>query len=114
MLPLPDKSIVIGEWVEKFEEVRDGHSYIVVSDSDGIVFKKLYNKIGERGTILLKSTNLAYEPYEIPVSDIREIWRFTAFISRDFPEEYDPADHLKQAFERIEHEIQDLKMHQEA
>lgn len=114
MLPLPDKSIVIGEQVESLNHIKNGEKYIVVSESDGIVFKQVFNKIAERGTLLLKSSNIAYSPYEVKVSEVIEIWKFVAFIHTEFPEEYNTTDHLKMAFSRIEHEIQDLRVVQEA
>lgn len=112
MLPLKDKSIVIGEYVENIRDVKDGEVCIVISKSDGIVLKKVYNEVEKNGCILLKSSNIAYEPYELNIAEVLELWRYTAYISREFPEEYDGADDLKRAFSRLEYEMQDLKMNQ--
>jgi transcriptional regulator with XRE-family HTH domain len=111
MLPLKDKSIVIGEKMESIQEVRDGQVCIVVS-KDGIVLKKVYNKADQRGTLLLKSANIAYSPYEVSTTDILEVWKFSAHISKEFPEEVDDILELKNAFMRMESEIQEMKVNQ--
>jgi transcriptional regulator with XRE-family HTH domain len=114
MLPIPDKSIVIGEYIENISEIREGEKCIIVSEVDGVVFKQVFNKVGERDTLLLKSSNIAYSPYEIKAKDVLEMWKFTAYIHRDFPQEYDTTDSLKEAFSRMEHQIQDLKIIQDS
>lgn len=114
MLPILPGSIVIGELIEDLQDIREGEICIVISHSDGIVLKKAFNKIQERGTLLLKSSNVAYSPYEVPISEIIEVWRYLAFISREFPTEYDPSEDLKRAFFRMEHEIQDFRQIQKA
>ncbi len=112
MLPLRDGSIVIGEFVENFSSLRDGEVCVVVSKNEGIVLKKVYNFKDSRGTFLLKSSNILYSPYEIETDEVLEFWRYTAYISRSFPEEPDTAQDLKNAFARMESEIQTLKMSQ--
>lgn len=76
------------------------------------MLKKVYKKVAERESLLLKSSNILYAPYEIPISEVLEIWKFTAYISNEFPMEYDSADDLRQAFARMEYELMDLKMNQ--
>lgn len=109
MLPLMDQSIVIGEYIEAIEDIKDGQACIVVSKNEGIVLKKVYNKISQRNTLLLKSANVAYSPYEIKMEEVLEIWRFVAYISQKFPEEYDSSQDLREAFARMEYEIQEMK-----
>src|SRR3990170_8128514 len=41
MLPTPSGSIIIGEKVEKLEEVKTNNTYIVVSRQEGIVYKRI-------------------------------------------------------------------------
>lgn len=111
MLPLQPNSIVIGEYISNWNEVKNGQVCVVVSKTDGIVLKKIFNKIQERGTLLLKSSNINYKSYEIPVNDVLEIWRFSAYISKEFPEETHSIHELRQAFARLEDEMQEFKSH---
>jgi transcriptional regulator with XRE-family HTH domain len=76
MLPVPDKSWVIGEYVENFYDIKDGHAYIVLTADDGIVFKIAYNQLKKKKNLLLKSLNEVYSPYEINVREVKEVWKF--------------------------------------
>ncbi len=111
MLPLKSGSIVIGEYVTNFNDVKDGQVCIVVSREGGIVLKKVYNRINtSRKTLLLKSNNLAYPPYEIETSEVLEIWRFSAFIGREFPDEPSEAiQEIKEAFWRLEDQVREVR-----
>ncbi len=114
MLPLKPGTVVIGEFVADFNDLKDGQVCIVVSREDGIVLKKVFNMITERRTLLLKSNNLAYPPYEIEAENVLEIWKFAAFIGRDFPDEpYGSIQDLKEAFWRLEDQIREVKNKQD-
>ncbi len=86
MPPVAHGSWVTGEYIQNWEMIRDGQPYIIVTRAEGIVFKVIYNQIKEKGSFLLCSTNPLYEPYEVPVGEILEIWKFVHFISHDLPE----------------------------
>ena len=87
MMPIPDKSWVIGEYVENFYDIKDGSAYVLLTQEEGIVFKVAYNQIKKKKNLLLKSLNPNYDPYEVPATDIREVWKFCNYISADLPEE---------------------------
>lgn len=110
MLPLQSNSIVIGEYVEDWNTLRDGVVCVIVAKNEGVVLKKLYNKISERGTFLLKSSNIAYSPYEVFADEILEIWKFSAYIGKEFPEEGSSVSELRSAFARLEDEFREIKM----
>ncbi len=83
MLPIESGSYIICEYVLNWHDVRDGYPYIVVTANDGIVFKRLQNRIKDSGTFLLKSDNLEYEPFELDPNDILEIWFAVGYIRFD-------------------------------
>ncbi len=78
MLPVPSGSYIISNFVEGLNHVKDGETYIVVSESEGIVFKRVFK---EGTSLKLVSDNPVFEPYAIPMSDVREIWKATGFVS---------------------------------
>ncbi len=110
MLPIPDKSWVVGEFVQNWNTIRDGHPYIVLTLDDGIVFKVAENRIRERNSLHLISLNPFYEPFDIHVKDIREVWKFVHFISSDIPEPNLPKDDLVQTVRSIEKEIKAIQV----
>ncbi|TAE17293.1 MAG: helix-turn-helix domain-containing protein [Bacteroidetes bacterium] len=109
MLPLQEGSLIVAEKLEKLQTVKDGDICVVVGKNEGIVLKRVFNEIKKNGTLLLKSENPAYAPYHIGIEEVQELWKFTAYISDMFPEEYDSSRDLKAAFERVEHDIQDMR-----
>jgi transcriptional regulator with XRE-family HTH domain len=111
MLPVPDGSWVTGEYLQNWNQVKNGTPYIVVTKEEGIVFKVLHNHLKEKGTILACSTNPAYIPYEIPVDDVLEIWKFVHFISSEIPEGNKMKDDdLTKAVIKLQKEVAQLRM----
>lgn len=86
MLPLPSGTIIIGEYVENFQDVKQGETYVIISRSEGVVYKRVGGKFKESKGLKLISDNPVYEPYTIPAEDVVEIWKAKAYISTEFPE----------------------------
>jgi phage repressor protein C with HTH and peptisase S24 domain len=86
MLPMQPGSVIIGEYAEDWTKMRDGTLCIVVSRNDGIVFKRVHNRIESEGRLSLHSDNPAYLPYDLPADEVIEVWRAKAFISLRFPD----------------------------
>ena len=83
MLPYPDNCFIVGEFVENWISLRDNSLCILVLKSGGIdfVFKQIENRIKKERKLLAKSLNLAYQPYEVPVADILEVWKYRMHIA---------------------------------
>lgn len=92
MLPLIAGTIIIGAYVEHPSEIKSGRTYVLVTQSEGIVYKRVFNYLAENGKLFLVSDNEQYKPYEIRGEDILEVWEAKAFISTDFP---NPGDKKK-------------------
>lgn len=86
MLPIPDGAWVTGEFVQDWNEIKTGDLYVVLTLNEGLVFKQLKNELAERGCFQLISLNTAYRPYELAATEIREIWKFVHYISREVTE----------------------------
>ena len=110
MLPIPDGSYVTGEFVQDWNYIRNHHAYIVLTKEDGIVFKVLENKIKEGGKIKLYSLNPLYLPYELPVTEIREIWKFVNYISSEVPEPNKEKDRLAEEVKQLKQQVQAIQM----
>lgn len=110
MLPIPDKSWVVGEYVQNWQTIRNGHPYIILTLEDGIVFKVVENKVKEEQKLRLISLNPLYEPYEVHVKDIREVWKFVNFFSSEVPEPNMEKDELVRTVKAIEKEIKEMQI----
>jgi transcriptional regulator with XRE-family HTH domain len=86
MLPFPENAFMIGEYVENWKTIKSKEKCLVISKNDGFVLKELHNQIEEKGTLLLKSLNKTYLPYEIAIGDVLEIWKFKGYIDLKWPE----------------------------
>lgn len=79
MLPMPSGSIVISRYVESLKELKDDKTYVVITERDGIVYKRVRNH-PERNAITAISDNPEYPPFTIGYPDIQEMWRYHAHI----------------------------------
>ena len=86
MNPIKHGSYVIGEYVPHLNDIKDGNAYILLTQEEGAVFKVAFKQIKKKKNILLKSLNPSFEPYEMPVLEIREAWKFVNYFSSELPE----------------------------
>ena len=81
MLPIPDKAWVTGEYLLDWKQVKTGEAYIILTLDDGIVFKIVEKNQKKEGILTLYSLNPLYEPFDVALNEIKEIWKFVNFIS---------------------------------
>ena len=86
MLPILPGTIVVGEWVEDFQNLKNGKSYVLVTQREGIVYKRVFNYLQENGKLFLVSDNRQYAPYQIDAAEVIEAWAAKAYISVQFPD----------------------------
>lgn len=107
MLPLVPGTVVIGTYVEQLNDIKSGKTYILVTATEGVVYKRVFNYLEENGKLFLVSDNDHYKPYDVKGEDVLEVWEAKAFISTDFP---NPKDKAKPAtLDEISAMILDLK-----
>jgi len=94
MHPIPHGSYVISEFVQDWRDIKTGTACIVVTIEEGAVFKIVENNLKEDKLLLLKSLNPLYDPYEVKANEIKEIWKFVHYMSKEIPEEQMTADKL--------------------
>ena len=110
MLPIPEKAWVTGEYVLDWRELKTGEACVGLTLDEGIVFKIIENRIEQEGKVLLYSLNPLYEPYEIHVNEIREIWKFVHFISHEIPEPVIPENQLVRTVASLKQDLDRLKL----
>ncbi|RZJ83614.1 MAG: helix-turn-helix domain-containing protein [Chryseobacterium sp.] len=86
MLPIQPGSIVIGEYLENWSDVKTGETYIIISKNEGVVYKRAGNRFKENKELKLISDNKVYDPYTIAADDIMEIWKAKAYITSSLPD----------------------------
>jgi hypothetical protein len=71
-----DGDVVIGEYVEHPKMVRNNCCYIILTKEDGLVYKRVYTNKLDEGYLVLSSDNKLYNPYQVHLSEVLEIWEF--------------------------------------
>ncbi|MBW7675502.1 XRE family transcriptional regulator [Chryseobacterium chendengshani] len=87
MPPFKDGSYIIGKYVENIEELKPNKSYIFITLDNGITYKRFKSR--KENSITVNADNEFYDPYDIDLHNIVEIWQYASGI---FPEEFG-ADH---------------------
>lgn len=86
MLPLPSETVLIGQYVERFDDIKNGATYVLLTKKEGVVYKRIFNQIANNNRLLLVSDNKLYPPYQVEAEDVLEIWEARSYISQSFPD----------------------------
>ncbi|MBL3658472.1 XRE family transcriptional regulator [Fulvivirga sediminis] len=92
MLPILPGTIIIGQYIDDIRDIKNGKTYILVTQNDGIVYKRVFNYLEDTGKLFLVSDNRQYAPYQISGDEVLEIWASKAYISVQFPDADDSKD----------------------
>lgn len=92
MLPLQPGTIIIGQYVEKPEDIKNGKTYVLVTSREGVVYKRVFNYLKENTKLYLVSDNPVYSSYEVHGNEVLEVWEAKAYISFKLPEQNPTSD----------------------
>lgn len=109
MLPTPSGSVIVGEKVENFEELRNGSACIVVSRHEGIVYKRIQRNGRSRNKITLVSDNPVYHPYTVNTDDVLEMWQAQMVISKANQQNRWDMGHLANIVSDLQEQVVSLK-----
>jgi transcriptional regulator with XRE-family HTH domain len=84
MLPTKSGAFVIAKFLEDIQDIKEGKTYIVLTQNDGLTYKRVYKKKENR--LLLVPDNKKYNAYEVLLEDVLELWEYTCCINT---QEYD-------------------------
>jgi len=109
MYPIPEGSWVTGEFVQDWNNIITGHAYIIFTKDEGIVFKIAENLIQKEQKLALFSLNPLYEPYDVPVADVKEVWAFVNYISAEIPDPMIPREELYSTVAKLRQDMLMMK-----
>lgn len=105
---LKPQDYVVAEWIPKLEDIRENRVHVIVTN-DGILVKRVVNRIKERGKLYLKSDTLKDRPYyptiELDPQEIREIW----YVKMKFSADLSAPDDLYSRMNDLEIIVNDIK-----
>ncbi len=109
MLPTSSGSVIVGEKVEDLEALKNSNTYIVVSRTEGIVYKRIMKSNRQKNKFTLVSDNPAYQPYNIEAEDILEIWQAQMIISRANAQQRWDVNNLANLVNNLQQQVTVLK-----
>lgn len=110
MPPHNDKSFIVGKFIEKLVDIKEGKTYIVLSKNDGIVYKRIYKKPKKEAVFIFHSDNIVYKPYEVKANEILEVWEHVcSFCTQEFkPDDLDVMN-IKDMLQQLRLEVGALR-----
>ena len=109
MLPTPSGSVIVGEKVDHIQDVKNSNTYIVVSNSDGVVYKRIITNDDHKEKLTLLSDNPLYEPYQVNSQDIVEVWKAVYIIQKAGAQPMWNVDQLAGVVNSLQDKISNLK-----
>lgn len=111
MLPLQSGSFIIAEYIDNWNLIKSGETYVILSKNDGIVYKRVQNKLKEQKVLKLISDNPVYDAYTIGVEDILEIWKAKGYLSMQLPEPVKEAtmSQLTEMVTQLQRSVKEIK-----
>lgn len=109
MMPTPSGSVIVGEKVEDLEQVKTNQTYIVVSRSEGVVYKRVVKSNRSRSKLTLVSDNPAYQPYQVNSDDVLELWQAQMILSKANVQSRWDVNQLANLVTNLQEQVSSLK-----
>lgn len=112
MLPVPGGSYVITEYLSDWTRVISDDCYIILTREDGMVFKRVINRLDSHEELILKSDNPAFSPYTVRADELLEIWKVLGYVSFKLPDPNEAQlglQELRQAIGSLKKDLHSLK-----
>jgi transcriptional regulator with XRE-family HTH domain len=109
MMPTPSGSVIVGEKVESLEDVKSNNTYIVVSKTEGIVYKRIMKNTRQKNKITLVSDNPVYQPYTINSDDVLEVWQAQVVIAKANTQQRWDVNQLAGLVQNLQQQVTTLK-----
>lgn len=106
---ISDGSYVVGEWVENLvKDVKDNRIYVIISE-EGILVKRVLNRLKKYGNLYLKSDNRKeYPNMSLEAEQIKEVWAVKMHLSFELPDPavlYDRVSDLEAEMEYLKQQL---------
>lgn len=109
MMPTPSGSVIVGERVSDLEDVKSNQTYIVVSKTDGIVYKRIMKNNRQKNKLTFVSDNPTYQPYLVNAEDILEVWQAQMILSKANTQQRWDVNQLASLVNNLQQQVSVLK-----
>ncbi|RYY72894.1 MAG: LexA family transcriptional regulator [Gammaproteobacteria bacterium] len=109
MMPTPSGSVIVGEKVENVDDIKTNNTYIVVSKTDGIVYKRILKNNRQKNKFTFVSDNPSYQPYSVGTEEILEVWQAQMVISKANTQQRWDVNNLANLVTNLQQQVSSLK-----
>jgi hypothetical protein len=109
MMPTPSGSVIVGEKVQRLDDVKSNDTYVVVSKTDGIVYKRVLKNNRQKNKLTLVSDNPTYQPYNVSADEIVELWQAQMILSRANTQQRWDVNNLANLVSNLQEQVSVLK-----
>ena len=108
MLPIPEKSDIITEYVQDWKSLKpDTLCIVILKGEQDFVFKQV--TVNEDTSLLLRSLNPAYKSYLVEAEEVLEIWKYRSFHSQLLPTTATSQEQIMRVLLEVQHQVTELK-----
>jgi transcriptional regulator with XRE-family HTH domain len=109
MMPTPSGSVIVGEKVQSLDDVKTNNTYVVVSKTDGIVYKRIMKNNRQKNKYTFISDNPSYQPYTVSSEEIVEVWQAQMIISKANTQQRWDVNNLANLVTNLQQQVTVLK-----
>lgn len=109
MMPTPSGSVIVGEKVQSMDEIKTNYTYVVVSKTDGIVYKRIMKNNRMKNKYTFVSDNPTYQPYNVAAEEILEVWQAQMILSKANTQQRWDVNNLANLVTNLQQQVTVLK-----
>jgi transcriptional regulator with XRE-family HTH domain len=109
MLPTPSGSIIVGQKMNGLDDIKQHGAYIVVSRSEGIVYKRVSKNNRSKNKLTLISDNQLYQPYDMNAEEVIELWQAQMVITKVTPQQRWDVGQLASLVSNLQDQVSSMK-----
>ena len=93
----------------EYRYISDGEVYVIVSEQKGIQIKRIRNRLHQYGVIRCLSDNPKHDTFDIPESELLQVWKVEWHLRSHLPEASTDIDHLQDHLQSMMEEMKKLR-----
>ncbi len=109
MLPVTSGSIIVGHKINEWQEIKHNSTYVVLTRTEGVVYKRIQKNNRNKNKITLLSDNSQYESYHVLLEDVLELWEADAIINKVSRDQQLNVTHLADVVGQLQQQVSMLK-----
>ncbi|MBC8111605.1 MAG: helix-turn-helix transcriptional regulator [Verrucomicrobia bacterium] len=105
------QAVLVGQLVPNWYDLLDRQHYLIVVQKKGIFYRRIFNQVKFKGTLLLSSDNPEFPIAEVSIKEVLEAWEVKLIISNQVPDTGNSPvlDRLEKIADELQQEIRNLK-----